>query len=160
PRHSSARGLEPEFTASLKGRGPLAIGYAADGWHGESIVLGVVGPVEVTSATGRVSLPLRHRVGIGAAGGVFESDSLFQGRTRVYHVEGVASWSPRPRYTVAASYGADLQHGDIRTSLLNDRDIVRHVFLLQFTVAARVSRTNQPVGPIQAIGRRTQGSQP
>jgi hypothetical protein len=104
----------------------------------------------VTSATGRFFVPLRRNVEIGTAAGVFNSVSLVQGRARVYHADVVASWRPKALYAVAASYGADFQHGDIRTSLLNDRDIVRHVFRVELTVAPRLSRTILPTGPGQA----------
>jgi hypothetical protein len=159
PRESSAKGLQPEIVASFLRRKPNMIGYSIDCWRGEAIILGVLGPVEVTSATGRLSVPLRRQVQIGAAAGVFNSDSLFQGEARVYHSEVAASWSPKAFYVVTASYGAEFQHGDIRTSLLNDRDIVRHVFLLEFRIAPRVSRTIQPAGPGPARGRLTQGSE-
>jgi hypothetical protein len=113
----------------------------------------------VTSATGRFSVPLKRNVQIGSSAGVFDSESLVQGQARVYHAEAFASWRPKALYAIAASYGADFQHGDIRTSLLNDRDIVRHVFLVELTVAPGLSRTILPSGPGRAAGRRTQGSQ-
>jgi hypothetical protein len=159
PRGSSPKGLQPEIVASFLQRKPNVIGYSVDCWRGEAIILGVLGPVEVTSATGRLSVPLRRHVLIGTAAGVFNSDSLFQGAARVYHSDVSASWNPKAFYTVTASYGAEFQHGDIRTSLLNDRDIVRHVFLLEFRIAPRVSRTIQPAGPGPARGRLTQGSE-
>jgi hypothetical protein len=148
PRFSSTKGLEPEVVASLTRRAPNRIAYSVDGWRGESIILGVIGPVEVTSATGRFAVPIRRRIEVGGAAGVFESDSLFQGDARVYHTQVVASWTPRAFYSIAASYATDFQHGDIRTALLNDSRIVRHVFLVQCTVAPRVSRTIESVGPI------------
>jgi hypothetical protein len=159
PRRSSATGTQPEVVASFLRRKPNVLAYSVDVWRGESIILGVLGPVEVTSATGRLSIPLRRHVQIGTAAGVFNSESLFQGDAHVYHGEVAASWSPKSFYAITASYGADFQHGDIRTSLLNDRDIVRHVFLLEFRVAPRVSRTIQPAGPGPARGRLTQGSE-
>jgi hypothetical protein len=151
PRRSSARQLEPEIVASLGRRGPNLIGYAINYWRGESIILGVLGPVEVTSATGRFTMPLRRNLEVGAATGLFRSDSLVQGQSRVYHSEIVASWSPGPFYAVGASYGADFQHGDIRSIVLKDRDVTRHVFLVGITVAPRLSRLfKQPgrLGPL------------
>jgi hypothetical protein len=159
PRRSSATGTRPEVVASFLRRKPNAIAYSVDVWRGESIILDVLGPVEVTSATGRLSIPLRHQVQVGTAAGVFNSESLFQGDARVYHGEVAASWSPKSFYAITASYGADFQHGDIRTSLLNDRDVVRHVFLLEVRVAPHVSRTIQPAGPGPARGRLTQESE-
>jgi hypothetical protein len=160
PRLSSASQLEPEIVASVGRRTPSLVGYAVDFWRGESIILGVVGPVEVTSGTGRFALPLRRNVEIGAATGVFKSDSLVQGQARVFHAETVASWTPKAYCVVAASYGADFQHGDIRTSLLNNRDIVRHVFRVELTVAPRLSRTIQPAGPVEPLAGEPQGSHP
>ena len=157
PRFSSTKGLEPELVASLTRRAPGRIAYSVDGWRGESIILGVIGPVEVTSATARLAVPVRRRIEVGGAAGVFQSDSLFQGDARVYHTQVVASWSPRPLYNIAASYAADFQRGDIRTALLNDSHIVRHVFLLQCTVAPRMSRTfgpTVPLGPLADPQRR------
>jgi hypothetical protein len=159
PRYSTARHLEPEIAASLGRRAENVIQYAFDYWRGESIVLNVLGPVEVTSATGRLSVPLRHKVEVGTGGGVFDSESLVQGKARVYHVEAVGSWKPKALFAVSAKYGADFQHGDIRTSLLNDRDIVRHVFVVELTVAPRLSRTILPAGPRRAAERATQGNQ-
>jgi hypothetical protein len=159
PRRSSATGTQPEIVASFLRRKPNVLAYSVDVWRGESIILGVLGPIEMTSATGRLSIPLRRQVQIGTAAGVFNSESLFQGDARVYHSEVAASWSPRSFYAITASYSADFQHGDIRTSLLNDRDIVRHVFLLEFRVAPHMSRTIQPAGPGPARGRLSQGSE-
>jgi hypothetical protein len=159
PRYSSTRHLEPEIVASLGRRAPNIIRYGLDYWRGESIVLGVLGPVEVSSGTGRISVPLRQNIEIGTTAGVFDSESLFQGQARVYHAEVAASWRPKALYAIAVSYGADFQHGDIRTSLLNDRDIVRHVFQVGLTVAPGLSRTILPAGPGRVGGRRTQGSQ-
>jgi hypothetical protein len=159
PRRSSATGMQPEVVASFLRRKPNVVAYSVDVWRGESIILGVLGPVEVASATGRLSVPLRRQVQIGTAAGVFNSDSLVQGQARVYHWEAGASWSPKTFYAVTASYSAEFQHGDIRTSLLNDQHIVRHVFLVEFRIAPRVSRTIQPAGPGPARGRLTQGSE-
>jgi hypothetical protein len=159
PRRSSATGTQPEVAASILRRKPNALAYSVDVRRGESIILDVLGPVEVTSATGRLSIPLPRQMTIGAATGVFNSKSLLQGIARVYHGEMVASWSPKSFYAITASYGADFQHGDIRTFLLNDSDIVRHVFLLELRVAPHVSRTIQPAGPGPARGRLTQESE-
>jgi hypothetical protein len=157
PRFSSATGLVPEITASLARRAPNALAYGIDYWRGESIILGVIGPVEVTSATGRVVYPVTPHVEIGGAAGAFKTESLVQGQARVFHAEAIASWSPRPFYAVAASYGSDFQHGDIRTSLLNDSDIVRHVFRVTLTVAPRLQRTIERLGPSAPLGGQPNG---
>jgi hypothetical protein len=48
----SSRGtLEPDITATFARRETNSIGYSVDIWRGESIILGVLGPVEVLSTT-------------------------------------------------------------------------------------------------------------
>jgi hypothetical protein len=152
PRISSNGSIAPEIAASLVRHSPSLIGYALDGWRGESIILGVVGPVEVTSVTGRAAWPLRRSIEIGGATGYFRSVSELQGQARVYHAEAIASWSPRPLYTVSASYGTDFQRGDIRTSLLNGQDVVRHVFQVRLTVVPRFGGTLRHPQPIESLG--------
>lgn len=160
PRLSSRGQLAPEIVASVARRAPDIIGFAFDYWRGESIILGVLGPVELQSGTGRFTWPLRHNVEVGTAAGLFNSVSLVQGQARVYHGEVVASWSPWPYYTIAASYGADFQHGDIRTSLLSDRNVMRHVFLVKVTVAPRLIRSIQPTGPVEPLAGPSKGEKP
>ncbi len=160
PRVSSRGQLAPELIASLARRAPGLVGYALDYWRGESIILGVLGPVEVQSATGKFTWPVRRTVDVGAAAGTFRSVSLTQGEARVYHAEMVASWSPKPFYAIAASYGADFQHGDLRTLLFADRNVVRHVFLVKLTVAPRLSRSIQPTGPVEPLAGPPKGEQP
>ena len=62
----------------------------------------------------------------------------------VYHGGVIGSFSPGGSYTVAASYGIDVQHGDVRSPLFADRHIVRHVFLVRVTVAPRFTRSFLP----------------
>ena len=52
----------------------------------------------------------------------------------------MSSWSPGEWYTVAASYGADYQQGDIRRNLFSNANVLRHVFRVSVTVAPRLSR--------------------
>jgi hypothetical protein len=160
PRLSSSGQLAPEIVASIGRRAPNIVGYAFDYWRGESIILGVRGPVEVNSATGKFTWPIRRNVEIGTSAGLFDSVSLTQGKARVYHGEIVASWTPREHYTIAASYGADFQHGDIRTSLLSDRDVMRHVVLVGVTVAPRLTRFIKPTGPVEPLAAPFKGDQP
>jgi hypothetical protein len=160
PRLSSRGQLAPEIVASLAHRAPGIVGYAFDYWRGESIILGVLGPVELQSGTGKFTWPVRSNIDIGAAAGLFNSVSLSQGQARIYHAEMVASWSPGPYYTVAASYGVDFQHGDIRSGLLTDKNVMRHVFLVKLTVAPRLSRAIQPTGPVEPMGPPTKGVKP
>ena len=59
-----------------------------------SIILGVLGPVEVHSATGRVTWPVARKVEVGLHAGLFDSTTLVQGQARVYHSEIVTAWTP------------------------------------------------------------------
>jgi len=60
---------------------------------------------------------------------------------------------------VAASYGADFQRGDVRTSLLSDQHVVRHLFQVRLTLAPRLSRSFKPEDPLRPIGEPTKGVQ-
>jgi hypothetical protein len=153
PRLSSRGTLEPDITATLARRpGINSIGYAIDVWRGESIILGVTGPVEVLSTTSGLSWPVRRTIEMGIRGGLFDSTTLSQGKARVYHAEAVAAWSPMGPLILAVSYGADFQRGDVRTSLLADREVVRHLFQVRLTVAPRLSRSFQPEDPLRPLG--------
>src|SRR5262245_40860625 len=152
PRLSSRNTLEPEITATLTRKAANRLGYTVDIWRGESIILGVTGPVEILSATSGVIYPLRRTVEIGVHGGVFDSLTLSQGKARVYHAEAVAAWSPKGPFILTASYGADFQRGDIRTNLLSDRRVTRHLFQVRLTVAPRLSRSFQPEDPLRPLG--------
>jgi hypothetical protein len=160
PRLSSRQTLEPDVSATFARRpGINSIGYAIDVWRGESIILGVTGPVELLSATSRLTWPVRRTVEMGVRGGLFDSTTLSQGKARVYHAEAVAAWSPMGPLILAASYGADFQRGDIRTDLLSDRKVIRHLFQVRLTVAPRLSRSFQPEDPLRPLGEPTKGVQ-
>ena len=153
PRYSQARDrIVPEIVFAVGRKAPSVMNYGFDYWRGESIILGVLGPVEVNSATGRVSWPIRHKYDFGIHAGLFDSQTLTQGQVRVYHGEAVWSWTTKGPFIIAASYGADFQRGDVRSSLLDDKRIVRHVILLRFTAAPRLSRAFQPDDPLQPLG--------
>ena len=151
PRLSSRNRLEPEITASLGRRGSNLFGYGFDYWRGESIILGVQGPVELQSATGKISKSLRRNVGIGAGVGMFDSVTLASTEARDYHGEAVVTWSPWTYGTISASYGFDIQHGDIRTIFLAEQAVRRHVFILKFTAAPRLKHTIVPAGPAELL---------
>lgn len=160
PRLSSRQTLEPDISATFARRpGINSIGYAVDVWRGESIILGVTGPVEVLSATSGLTWPVRRTVEMGVRGGLFDSTTLSQGKARVYHAEAVAAWSPMGPLILAASYGADFQRGDIRTDLLSDKKVIRHLFQVRLTVAPRLSRSFQPEDPLRPLGEPTKGVQ-
>ena len=88
------------------------VGFALDYWRGESIILGVLGPVEVGSATAGVTYFV-VRKWAPACGGLTSNVTLTQGEARVYHTEVVGSWrrGATPALIVAVSCGADFQHG-------------------------------------------------
>jgi len=159
PRQSSKTGLEPEVVASLVRRAPNLFGYAVDYWRGEAIVLGVLGPVEATSATARAIWPVRRDVAIEAGTGYFKSDSLFQGHAHTYHAKAVVSWQLKPFYTIAGSYATDFQHGDIRTSLLNGQNLVRNVFQVSLTIAPRSHVTIRRPTPVEPLSGVPKGGQ-
>ena len=96
---------------------------------------------------------------MGIRGGLFDSTTLSQGKARVYHAEAVAAWSPMGPLILAVSYGADFQRGDVRTSLLADRQVVRHLFQVRLTVAPRLSQSFQPEDPLRPLGEPTKGVQ-
>ena len=158
PRYSSALdAFVPEVAAGFGRKAPNIFGYSFDYWRGESIILGVLGPVEVDSATAKFTVPIRTNLEVGVHGGLFNSQTLSQGNVRVYHAEIVGSWTTKGLLTIAASYGTDFQHGDVRSSLLSDREVVRHVILLRLTAAPRLSKSFKPDDPLQPLGVPTKG---
>jgi hypothetical protein len=158
PRYSTAlRALMPEVAAGFGRRAPGVLGYGVDYWRGESIILGVLGPVEVNGGTARVIVPVRPYLEMGVNGGVFSSQTLSQGRVRVYHAEVGGSWITKGIYTIATAYAADFQRGDVRSSLLDDQRIVRHVIHVRVTAAPRLSKSFKPDDPLQPIGVPTKG---
>lgn len=159
PRLSSRGTLEPDITATFARHETNSIGYSVDLWRGESIILGVLGPVEVLSTTAGMAWPVRRTIEAGVRGGLFNSTTLSQGAARVYHAEAVAAWSPRGPVIVAISYGADFQRGDVRTSLLSDQHVVRHLFQVRLTLAPHLSRTFKPDDPLRPLGEPTKGVQ-
>jgi hypothetical protein len=153
PRYTTARStVAPEVVVSFGRKAPNIMNYGMDYWRGESIILGVLGPVEVHSGTGRVSWPIHQKYELGLHGGVFNTQTLTQGRARVFHGEVVGSWSLKPSLVLAVSYGADFQRGDVRTSLLSDKQVIRHVILVRLTAAPRLTRSMQGDDPLRPLG--------
>jgi hypothetical protein len=154
PRLSARGDLTPEILAAFARKVDDLVVFGLDYWRGETITLGVRGPVEVNSATAKVARPLRRGAQLGVSGGFFNSTTISQGQARVYHAELVAAWtSSRRPLVIAASYGADFQKGDVRTRFLADQSFTRHVFLVHLTVAPRLSRSFQPEDPLQPLGK-------
>jgi hypothetical protein len=145
PRVSSYGNRKPELLANFTRQirfGKLGLDY----WQGETIIMGIRGPVDIRSFSFKSSWPIRRSFEIGASAGVFNSQTLYQGHARVVHPELVASYSPGGPYILAASYGIDFQKGDVRSEFLSDKQLVRHVVLIRLTYAPRLSRI-RPADP-------------
>jgi hypothetical protein len=142
PRVSSYQsGVKPEISASLR-RDTNRFDVRADYWHGETIILGIEGPVAVDSGSLRIAWPFRSRWEFGTHLGATDIDTIDFREARVYRSTLLASWTSRGMYSVSASYGVDYQQGDIRRRL--DDNVLRHVFRVSFTVAPRLFRSILP----------------
>jgi hypothetical protein len=142
PRVTSYRsGVKPEVSTSLA-RVNNKVDMALDYWHGETIILGIAGPVAVDSGTARFNWPLTPKWELGTHLGVTDIDTIDARQARVYRTSLQGSWTSRGMYSVAASYGLDYQQGDIRRRL--DEDVLRHVFRVSVTVAPRLNRSILP----------------
>jgi hypothetical protein len=117
-----------------------------DFWQGETIIMGIRGPVDIESVSVKSSWAIRRSFEVGLHAAVFRSQTLYQGHARVFHPELVASYNMGGPYILAASYGIDFQKGDVRSEFLSDKEVVRHVVLLRLTFAPRLSRI-RPVDP-------------
>ena len=150
PKVTSYGGLTPEASAAFA-RATNRIRLAVDYWHGETIVLGVQGPVRADSITTRSTWPLTRRFELSAHAGVSDVTTLDARNSTIYRGTLGASWSPGGLYTVAASYGLDYQDGTIRNRIVLDDEpirfedqILRHVFRVSVTVAPRYGRSILP----------------
>ena len=146
PRHSVYQGITPEIVVGLT-RSTNRVRIGVDYWHGETIVLGIRGPVAVDSANARLIWPVRPRVEIGTHLSASDSSTLDGEDARVYRATLVGAWTPNGGpYTVSASYGGDVQRGVIRRTRLSQDRIMRHTFLVNVTIAPRLSRSFRPTG--------------
>jgi hypothetical protein len=150
PKVTSFGGLKPEGSAAFS-RTTTRIRLAVDYWHGETIVLGVVGPVRADSVTARSAWPLTRRFELNAHAGVSDVTTLDARESTNYRGTLGLSWSPGGLYTVATSYALDYQDGTIRNPLVLDGQpiqlddqILRHVFRVSVTVAPRYRRSILP----------------
>jgi hypothetical protein len=150
PKLTSYTGFQPEVNASftrIANRSRLAFDY----WHGETIVLGILGPVGVDSGSARVTFPITRFVELTALSGVSDIHTIDGREATNYRATLGGSWSPATFYTVAATYGIDYQLGEIRRRLYLDGvalglepEIMRHVFRVSVTVAPRFRRSILP----------------
>ena len=154
-----ARRYRAEIVAAFARKGTHLVGFGLDYWRGESITLGVIGPVEVNSATAQVSWPVIRKIALGLYGGFFNSATISQGKARVYHGEILAVRSPIGPFVASLSYGIDFQRGDVRTSLLADETVVRHVVRLRLTATPpRLGRSSQPEDPLEPLAKPSHGA--
>jgi hypothetical protein len=142
PRVTSHGGITSEVLAALIRRTPRTR-FLIDYWRGETIVLGIPGPVEIHSGTTRMSWALRRNLEIGTSVGVFNTTTLDAAEAMVYHASLVGAWSREP-YILSVSYGSDLQRGDIRSRRSAEEQVRRGVLLVRLTIAPRLSRAFRP----------------
>jgi hypothetical protein len=150
PKMRSYGGFTPEVNATFT-RAALRSRFALDYWHGETIVLGIRGPVGVDSGSARISWPVSRFIELGVITGVSDINTIDGREATNYRGTLAGSWSPGGIYTVAATYGLDFQEGDIRRrlyldgeALLVEREIRRHVFRVSITIAPRFRRSILP----------------
>jgi hypothetical protein len=156
PRVTSYSGITSEVSAALVRRTPRNR-FLIDYWRGETMVLGIVGPVQIHSGSTRMSWSVRRRLELGAHLGVFNSTTLDAREAMVYHASLTSVWTAQP-YILAVSYGSDFQRGDIRGRRAADEQVRRGVFLVRLTIAPRLSRAfrptddaDQPTTPLKGV---------
>jgi hypothetical protein len=156
PRVRSYGGVTSEVLASLQRRTPRSA-LRLDYWNGETIVLGIAGPVQIQSGATNLSWALRRYLELGTIVGVFKSHTLAETSAVVYHASIVTAWIRQP-YIVTLSYGSDMQKGDIRSGGAVEEYVRRGVFLVRLTVAPRLSRAfrgredgDQPLTPLKGV---------
>ena len=150
PKLTSYGGLALDVSAAFvraTNRARLALDY----WHGETILLGIPGPVAVDGVTARVTWPVSRRLELTTTGGVSDISTLDERTSTIYRSTLAGTWSPRGLYAIGASYGIDFQQGSIRDAItfledepLLDDHILRHVFRVSLTIAPRYGRSILP----------------
>jgi hypothetical protein len=137
PRIASYENSLPEVLGSYTQQTRLAA-IGLEYWQGETIVLGIRGPVQLQSSTAKVVWPFRRTIELGTHAGFFHIETLKQAAARVFHGEVVGSWTHGGPYIIAASYGVDFQKGDVRSPLLSQKQVVRQVLAVRMTIAPRL----------------------
>jgi hypothetical protein len=143
PRWTTYRGLVPEVSASLA-RDGRTFKAGVDYSHGETIILGVQGPVQVDTGSIRMTIAPTRKTEIGLHTAASSILTLDERAATVYRGTLVGSWSVGGPFTVSASYSADYQLGDIRRNLFRDERVLRHVVRLGVTIAPSFSRSFLP----------------
>ena len=140
PRYSSYSGLAPEVSGTFT-RDTPGINMALNYWHGETIILGIPGPVAMDGGMARITWPMTHRFDFGVHAGVTDINTIDAREARIYRSTLIGSWT-RGMYSITADYGVDFQQGDVRRRL--DDELLRHVFRVSVTVAPRLNRSILP----------------
>ncbi len=157
PRVTSYRGVTSEVLATLVHRTPHGR-LLTDYWHGETIVLGIPGPVRIHSGTVKWTRTVRRDLDLGVTAGMFNSTSIDRAVARVVHSAVIAAWRFGNHYLLTTSYGADFQKGDIRSRFLSAERIRRGVFLVRLTISPRFGMdseqtevSDEPSTPVKGV---------
>jgi len=143
PRWTTYRGVVPEVAASLARDGRTVKG-GLDYSHGETIILGVPGPIQVDTGSARINYAATRKLEFGFHAAVSKILTLDERGATVYRGTIVGSRSLGGPYTIAASYSADYQLGDVRRNLFRDDRVLRHVLRVGVTIAPSFSRSFLP----------------
>jgi hypothetical protein len=143
PRWTSYRGLVPEVAVSLARDGRM-LKAGLDYSHGETIILGVSGPVQVDTGSARLTIVPTRRTEFGVRAGASSILTLDDRAATIYRTTLMGSWTVAGPFTVTGSYSADYQLGDIRRNLFRDDRVLRHVVRLGLTIAPSFSRSFLP----------------
>jgi hypothetical protein len=143
PRWTTYRGLVPEIAVSLA-RDGRTLKAGVDYSHGETIILGVPGPVQIDTGSARLTVAATRKLEFGVRAGASNILTLDERAATVYRSSALGSWSFSGPFTLTASYSADYQLGDIRRNLFRDERVLRHVVRVGLTIAPSFSRSFLP----------------
>jgi hypothetical protein len=143
PRWTTYRGLVPEVAVSLA-RDGRTLKAGVDYSHGETIILGVPGPVQIDTGSARLTYAATRKLEFGVRAGASNILTLDERAATVYRTSVLGSWSFSGPFTLAASYSADYQLGDVRRNLFRDERVLRHVVRVGLTIAPSFSRSFLP----------------
>jgi hypothetical protein len=143
PRWTSYRGLVPEVAVSLM-RDGRKLRAGADYSHGETIILGVLGPVQVDTGSARINVAATRTIELGLHAAASKILTIDERGATVYRGTAVGSWSIGGPFTIAASYSADYQLGDVRRNFFRDEKVLRHVVRLGVTIAPSFKKSFLP----------------
>jgi len=143
PRWTSYRGVAPEVAVSLA-RDGRTVKAGLDYSHGETIILGVSGPVQVDTGSARLTVAPSRRAEFGVRAGASNILTLDERAATIYRTTLLGSWTVAGPFTLTGSYSADYQLGDIRRNLFRDERVLRHVIRVGLTIAPSFSRSFLP----------------